>query len=227
MSEEGWREFLAGEGLDDWVVLHGGATAVYRTSSLREAAALARAIGHLPAVDRSGTVITVGHGRLSVRVSRDVWHLESRHRELARSISAAAREHGAVADRAAVHEVQLAIAAKPAESDVGFWRAVLGHTAASDDNAVDPLGHGSTVWMQELDPDKPLRHAMHVDVSVAREHAEARVAAALGAGGRIIDDSDAPAGWILADPAGNRVCVAAWPDGAAADAAAPTDAPGP
>jgi dipeptidase E len=28
------------------------------------------------------------------------------------------------------------------------------------------LGHGSTVWMQELDPAKPLRHAMHVDVSV-------------------------------------------------------------
>ena len=33
--------------------------------------------------------------------------------------------------------------------------------------------------MQELSPDKPLRHAMHVDVSVAREHAEARVAAAI------------------------------------------------
>ena len=27
-------------------------------------------------------------------------------------------------------------------------------------------------WMQELDPDKPLGHAMHVDVSVAREHRE-------------------------------------------------------
>ena len=27
MSEEGWREFLATDGVDDWVVLHGGATA--------------------------------------------------------------------------------------------------------------------------------------------------------------------------------------------------------
>ena len=67
--------------------------------------------------------------------------------------------------------------------------------------------------MQELNADKPLRHAMHVDVSVAREHAEARVAAALAAGGRIVDDADAPASWILADRAGNRVCIAAWPDG--------------
>jgi 4a-hydroxytetrahydrobiopterin dehydratase len=40
------------------------------------------------------------------------------------------------------------------------------------------------------------------------------VAAAVAAGGRIVDDSHAPAAWILADRAGNRVCIAAWPDGA-------------
>jgi hypothetical protein len=28
MSEQGWRRFLAAEGVADWVVLHGGATAV-------------------------------------------------------------------------------------------------------------------------------------------------------------------------------------------------------
>ena len=84
----------------------------------------------------------------------------------------------------------------------------------SDDNGVDPLGHGSTVWMQDLDPAKPLRHAMHIDVSLAREEAEARLAAAVAAGGRIVDDSNAPGSWILADRAGNKVCIAAWPDGA-------------
>ena len=67
--------------------------------------------------------------------------------------------------------------------------------------------------MQELDAARPLRHAMHVDVSVACEHVEARLAAALAEGGRIVDDADAPAAWILADRAGNRVCIAAWPDG--------------
>jgi 4a-hydroxytetrahydrobiopterin dehydratase len=112
-----------------------------------------------------------------------------------------------------VQEVQLAIAAQPDAVDVGFWRAVLGYAPLDDDNAVDPLGHGSTVWMQDLNPDKPLRHAMHIDVSVARDHVEARVAAALATEGRIVDDADAPGAWILADRAGNRVCVAAWPDG--------------
>ncbi len=56
---------------------------------------------------------------------------------------------------------------------------------------------------------------MHVDVSVAREHAEKRLAAALAEGGRIVDDSEAPRWWTLADSAGNRVCLAAWPDEAA------------
>jgi 4a-hydroxytetrahydrobiopterin dehydratase len=40
MSEQGWRQFLAAEGVDDWVVLHGGATAVFRVPSLGEAAQL-------------------------------------------------------------------------------------------------------------------------------------------------------------------------------------------
>jgi 4a-hydroxytetrahydrobiopterin dehydratase len=67
--------------------------------------------------------------------------------------------------------------------------------------------------MQELDHLKPLRHAMHVDVSVAREEAEARLTAALAAGGQIVDDSHAPRWWTLADRGGNRVCICSWPDG--------------
>ena len=93
------------------------------------------------------------------------------------------------------------------------WRAVLGYGSLADDNAVDPLGHSSTAWMQELDPGKPLRHAMHLDVSVDRDQAEPRVAAALAAGGRLVDDAHSPEWWVLADRAGNRVCIAAWPDG--------------
>lgn len=215
MSEEGWREFLAAEDVDDWVVLHGGATAVFRAHSLREAARLAAAVAGVPGVERQEVLMTVADDGLTVRLTRDLWMLEPRHVELARAISTVARTHGAVADRAGVQEVQLAIAAQPTMADVGFWRAVLGYAAMSDDNAVDPLGHGSTVWMQELDESKPLRHAMHVDVSVAREHVEGRLADSLAAGGRVVDDSGAPAAWILADRAGNRVCITAWPDGRA------------
>jgi 4a-hydroxytetrahydrobiopterin dehydratase len=214
MSEQGWQEFLAAEGIDDWVVLHGGATAMYRVASVRDAARLADALAEVPGLEGSGALLTISDGWLNVRLSRDLWQLEPHHVELARAISAVAREYGAIADRASVQEVQLAVAAKPDAIDVGFWRAVLGYAPMADDNAVDPLGHGSTVWMQELENGKPLRHAMHVDVSVAREHVQARLAAALAAGGRIVDVSEDPAHWTLSDRAGNRVCITAWPDGA-------------
>ncbi|HEY7400058.1 MAG TPA: VOC family protein [Actinomycetota bacterium] len=214
MSEQGWQDFLVAEGLDDWVVLHGGATAVFRVGSISEAAGLAAAIARVPGLDASGLLLTIGSSHVSVRLTRGVFQLDRLHVELARSVSAVARSAGALADRGAVQEIQVAIASKPNDVDVGFWRAVLGYAPRAEDNAVDPLGHGSTVWMQELDPEKPLRHAMHVDVSVAREDSEARVAAALAAGGRLVDDSSAPAAWILSDRAGNKVCIAAWPDGA-------------
>jgi 4a-hydroxytetrahydrobiopterin dehydratase len=221
MSEQGWREFLAAEGTGDWVVLHGGAAAAYVVGSLTEAAALAEAVAQVPGLEQSGALLTVGDGRLSVRLTRGVERIEPHHVGLARAISEVAQQHGAVADRSAVQEVQIAVAARPGDLDVGFWRAVLGYATLADDNGVDPLGHGSTFWMQDLDPAKPLRHAMHVDVSVAREYAEERLVAALAAGGRIVDDSEAPAAWILSDRAGNRVCIAAWPDGATPISSAP------
>lgn len=217
MSEQGWHEFLAAEGVDDWVVLHGGATAVFRVGSLSEAACMAEAVARAPGIAGAGVLLTLADGRVTIRLTRDIWTLESGHIELARSVSAVAREHGALSDRAAVQEVQLAIAAKRDAIDVGFWRAVLGYVPMADDNAVDPLGNGSTVWMQELDQSKALRHAMHVDVSVAREHVEARLKAAVAAGGRIVDDSHAPSHWTLSDRAGNRVCICAWPDGITGD----------
>jgi len=213
MSEQGWKEFLGADGVDDWVVLHGGAAAVFRVGSLVEAARLAEAVAGVPGVDPS-ILMTVASDRLTVRLNRDVWQLEPRHVEVARAVSAIALTHGATPDRSAVQEVQLAIAAQPDEVDVGFWRSVLGYAPMADDNGVDPLGHGSTVWMQELNSTRPLRHAMHLDVSVAREQAEQRLVAAVAAGGRIVDDSEAPRWWTLSDRAGNRVCIAAWPDGA-------------
>jgi 4a-hydroxytetrahydrobiopterin dehydratase len=213
MSEQGWHEFLAAEGVDDWVVLHGGATAAFRVGSLSEGACLAEAIAKAPGISGAAVLLTLADTRVTVRLSRDIWKLESWHVQLARAVSAIAREHGAVPDRAAVQEVQFAVAAKRDAIDVGFWRVVLGYTAMADDNAIDPLGHGSTVWMQELDQAKSLRHAMHIDVSVAREHVKARLEAAVAAGGRIVDDSHAPSHWTLTDRAGNRVCVCAWPDG--------------
>lgn len=213
MSEQGWKEFVEADGLGDWVVLHGGPTAVFRVGSLVEAARLAEAIARVSGLGPR-TAMTLTDTQLTVRLTREMWGIEAEHIALARAISAVVRDLGATADRSAAQEVQVAISAKPDAIDVGFWRAVLGYVPIAPDNGIDPLGHGSTVWMQDLPVEKPLRHAMHVDVSVAREHVQVRLDAALAAGGRVVDDSAAPAAWILADRSGNKVCIAAWPDGA-------------
>jgi 4a-hydroxytetrahydrobiopterin dehydratase len=226
VSKQGWKDFLAAEGVDDWVVLHGGPTAAFDTQSMPEAARLAAAIAELEGMRAPGVVLTVAGARLTVRLARGVFQFEADRVALARAVSTVALERGATPNRAAVQEVQVAIAAKPDEIDAPFWRTVLGYDELAQDNAIDPLGHGSTVWLQDLDPAKSLRHAMHIDVSLARDAAERRVAAAVEAGGRLVDASNAPGSWILADRAGNKVCVVAWPDGADTPAwAAPESAP--
>lgn len=214
MSMQGWRHFVAADGVEDWVVLHGGAAAAYEVGSIGQAAAVASEITRVQGVADEGVLMTLSDRRLTVRLSRGVEFLEPHHIDVARAISEVARRQGVVADRGSLQEVQLAVAARPGDLDVGFWRAVLGYDALADDNGVDPLGHGSTFWMQDLDPTRPLGHAMHIDVSVAREHARGRLEAALAAGGRLVEESAAPAWWTLSDRAGNRVCIASWPDGA-------------
>ena len=211
MSEQGWTEFLVAKGVDDWVVLHGGATAVFRVGSIAEAARLAAAVAEIDGFEGSAALLTLVDASLTVRLTRGVGKLELRHVDLARAVSEVASAQGAVADRASVQEVQVAIASGPDGLDVGFWHAVLGYVPLAHDAGVDPLGHGSTFWMQELEEAKPLRHAMHVDVSLAREHVEGRVAAAIAAGGRIVWESNEH--WTLADRAGNKVDITAWPDG--------------
>jgi len=55
-------------------------------------------------------------------------------------------------------------------------------------------------------------HRAHheVDIFVPHDQAEARIAAAIAAGGHLVTDGHAPAWWTLADAEGNEVDVATW-----------------
>ena len=65
MSEQGWREFLAADGVDDWVVLHGGATAVFKVGSIGEATRLAVGVAAIDGFEGSGAVLTIVDGSLT------------------------------------------------------------------------------------------------------------------------------------------------------------------
>ncbi|HVR79156.1 MAG TPA: VOC family protein, partial [Acidimicrobiia bacterium] len=112
--------------------------------------------------------------------------------ELARRVSGAAKELGLEPDPSQVQCVGIAIA-QDADMDVRpFWAAAFGYNHLGAEDAIDPHRRNPHLWFHELDPPKPGRGRVHIDVSVPADQAEARVAAAVAAGGRIADDSHAP-----------------------------------
>ena len=56
------------------------------------------------------------------------------------------------------------------------------------------------------------RDRFHIDVSVAHDAAEARIAAAVAAGGTLVNEQFARAFLVLADADGNEACVCTWQD---------------
>jgi len=92
-----------------------------------------------------------------------------------------------------------------------FWRAVLGYEPRGDtpdEDLVDPHGRGPAFWFERMAEPRRGAGAIHVAIWVAPEQAEARVAAALAAGGHLVRDQYAPAWWTLADAAGNEADIA-------------------
>jgi pterin-4a-carbinolamine dehydratase len=207
------RAFHEADGVEDWRVLHWGAYAYFRTASFAEGARLVAAIagvaeasGHFPDVDLRPEGVTV---RTFSRRDGALGELDV---ELARRVSAAARELGVEADPSQLQCVGIAVA-QDAGADVRpFWAAAFGYEHLGAEDAVDPHRRNPHLWFHELEPPRPGRGRLHVDVSVPADQAEARVAAALAAGGRIADDSHAPEWWTLASPDNHGVDIAAWPD---------------
>lgn len=129
---------------------------------------------------------------------------------VARQISAAAAAQGVPADPGGVQHVQVAIDAMVSADVQPFWVAVLGYQAFGGEDALDPLRRGPTFWFQRMDAPRPQRNRFHIDVYLPHDQIEARIAAALAAGGRIVNDANAPGWWTLADAEGNEVDLAVW-----------------
>jgi 4a-hydroxytetrahydrobiopterin dehydratase len=210
------RQFHEAGGVGDWRVLGEGACAYFRTGSFAAGARFVRAIGELGGLDDHHPDIDLRHGGVTVRlitITDDYYGLSERDVELARRISALARDLGVSADPTAVQTVQVTIDALVSAEVMPFWRAVLGYEYrgdSPDEDLVDPRGRGASFWFQPMDAPRPQRNRVHIDVWVPHDQAEARVAAALAAGGRLVSDEHAPEWWTLADAEGNEVDVATW-----------------
>ncbi|HEX6499777.1 MAG TPA: VOC family protein [Micromonosporaceae bacterium] len=205
------RQFHEADGVEDWRALATGVSAYFRTGSFAAGVELVEAIGTIAgAADRHPDIDLRSTGVTVTLVPDENDGLTDLDVDLARRISAAARELGVPADPSAVQDVQLTVDALVCAEVRPFWRAVLGYREKGDEDLLDPRRHGPPLWFQDLDAPRPQRNRIHVDVWVPHDQAEARVAAAIAAGGRLVTDEHAPAWWVLADAEGNEVCLATW-----------------
>jgi 4a-hydroxytetrahydrobiopterin dehydratase len=205
------KQFHNSAGVDDWRVVVSGACAYFRTGSFAAGVALVDAIGRLAeAADHHPNVDLRDDGVTVCLATYDFGELSERDVALARQISAAAREMSVPADPTAVQAVEVAIDALVGPKVMPFWRAVLGYREVGDDDLLDPRSRGPSFWFQQMDAPRPQRNRIHIDVSVPHDQAEARVAAAIDAGGHLVTDEFAPAWWVLADAEGNEACVTTW-----------------
>jgi 4a-hydroxytetrahydrobiopterin dehydratase len=208
------RAFHEAVGAEDWRVLAEGACAFFRTASFAESTRLVEAIAGLDGIAEHPPDVDIRRDGITVRlitIAADWYGPSRRDLELARRISGVARELGHSADPSALQSLLIIPGAPTTAEVMPFWRAVLGYQPrddSPDEDLVDPHMRGPSFWFEPMDePRADGGGAIHIGVWVPPEQAEARVAAALAAGGKMVRDRFAPSWWTLADAAGNEADV--------------------
>lgn len=207
--------FEEAAGPADWRVLGEGGCAYFPTASFAESARLVGAIAEIAGLEDHSPAVDLRRGGVTVRFitfSEGYMGMSRQDAALAREVSAAARALGLSADPSALESLLVIPGAPDIAEVMPFWRAILGYEPrldSPDEDLVDPNDRCAPFWFERMDePRQDGGGAIHIAVWVPHEQAEARIAAALAAGGRMVRDEFAPAWWTLADAAGNEADVA-------------------
>jgi 4a-hydroxytetrahydrobiopterin dehydratase len=205
---------LVSEQLPDWRMLIDTLHASYDTGDFVRAVELVDAIalaaeemGHHPDLD-------LAYGRLDVRlVSHDVGGVTSRDVVLARTISELALAAGATPHPERTSVLELGLDSADEAQIRPFWAALLDYDTVEAWRELqlrDATGRRATIWFQPTEAHDVPWQRWHLDLRVPPEVVQDRIAAAIAAGGELVDDTAAPAFWVLADPQGNRACLTTW-----------------
>jgi hypothetical protein len=203
-------------GRADWQVVF-SAMACYGTTSATQQRNLAAAAAAL--ADDSGfpLLVDLRPGLVILDSGKDQWEgnghgLELNFSDLAARLQTAARGLGATADPGLTRFAQLFIDAADVAAVRAFWVAALGYTddrRAGVTDIYDPRRLDPVLVFQELDASETerrrQRNRIHFELAVPSDLAQARLAAAVAAGGRLLDESEDR--WRVADPEGNEVVI--------------------
>lgn len=206
---------IADAGLDGWTFLGSHLATRLRTGDFATGLALLDEIGAAAEEANHHPDLDLRYGHLDVRLtSHDSGGVTERDVRMARRVSELAGRRGVGADTDGLARLDLALDTPNRARVLPFWAAALGMAGGGqlpDDEIRDPAGAQPFVWFQDSGDEEP-RQRWHLDVWVDPAHVQARIDAALAAGGELVSDAEAPSFWILADPEGNRVCLCTWRD---------------
>ncbi len=209
------RDFMVAPGVERWRVISDGACAFYPTSSYAASAQLASAIAAIDGVEGHPPNVDIRHGGVTVRFlskSADGYGLQRHDLDLALEVERVATDLGLTADPAQIQSLLIIPGWTRRAEIMPFWQAILGYVPRIDspeEDLVDPHDRDAGFWFEEMDePRGDGKGSIHLAVWVPGEQAQARIDAALAAGGRIVFDENAPSWVTLEDPAGNQVDVA-------------------
>lgn len=216
----------------DWRKLAQGLHARYLVDDFGAAVRFVAAIGEAGDAVGHHPTVTLGRGFVDLKlVSADAIYREDdgtehvvewvtqRDVDLARRITEVAADHGLTADPASVSAVELGLDTTHAPTIAPVWAALLTGSADAQgrgslsDEIRDATGRVPNLWFGPAGVDGTRRQRFHVEVYVAPEAVAGRVAAAVAAGGTVVDDSEAPSLTVIADQDGNTgvLCVAEPP----------------
>jgi 4a-hydroxytetrahydrobiopterin dehydratase len=197
--------------LADWRKLAQALHARYLTADYVAAAGFVAAVAQTAEAGGHQPEARVSHGCVDVSLCthEDGLWVTQKDIDLARQISEIARHRGLEAAPTAVTQLEMALDTAQEDRIAPFWSALL--TGSPDnkiyDSIFDPTGRVPSLWFQRTEEHESPRQRWHFDLWLAPEITSDRIAAAVAAGGRIVDDSAAPSATVLADHDGNRVCV--------------------
>ena len=136
--------------------------------------------------------------------------MTSRDVALAKTISELALAAGATPHPERTSVLELGLDSADEAAIRPFWAALLDYDtveAWGELQLRDATGRRATIWFQPTEAHDVPRQRWHLDLRIPPEVVEDRIAAAIEAGGELVDDTAAPAFWVLADPQGNRACL--------------------
>jgi 4a-hydroxytetrahydrobiopterin dehydratase len=198
----------ANQAVPGWRALASGLHLTVATDDFAAALALVDRIGAIAEEHQHHPNLDLRWGRVHVVTSsHDAGGVTDRDIRLATAVNEVLAELGLTPETSRVAEFEMAIDALDIPAVRPFWAAVLGYEEGQGRSLVDPEGVRPLVWFQQMDEPRPQRNRIHVDVWVAPEEAEPRIARAIEAGGRLVSEAEAPSFWVLADPEGNEACI--------------------